>query len=145
MPLVRLKSLNMALKRIQKFNQDCELQLLKLKYRLMQPDGFSFSQGTCHLFYEDWSAQTVLNEALPVWVCGDLHLQNFGQWQETLLAYAQKYSLLMEADYREFCDENAQADWCTLDPSPLDSCSVLFHTSLGRPRRYKSRRRIDTG
>lgn len=107
MPLVRLKSLNMVLKRIQKFNQDCEPQLLELKYRLMQADVFSFSRGTCHLFYEDWPAQTVLNEALPVWVCGDLHLQNFGQWQETLLAYAQKYSLRMEAEYREFCNEIA--------------------------------------
>src|SRR5205085_5003103 len=40
-----------------------------------------FLRGTCHLFYEDWPARTRLNRAPPVWVCGDLHLENFGSYK----------------------------------------------------------------
>lgn len=68
-------------KRIQLFNQGRIPSLLQLKYQHMRADIFSFFRGTCHLFYEDWPTNIPLNEAPSVWVCGDLHLQNFGSYK----------------------------------------------------------------
>ncbi len=68
--------------RIQKFNQGRISELVDMKYQRMQADAFAFFRGTCHLFYEDWTqANTELNAAPGVWVCGDLHLENFGTYK----------------------------------------------------------------
>ncbi len=67
--------------RIQNFNKGREPELLKLKYQAMRSDSFTFLRGTCHLFYEDWPTDSLLNEAPPVWICGDLHLENFGSYK----------------------------------------------------------------
>jgi uncharacterized protein (DUF2252 family) len=67
--------------RIKNFNEGRIPELLNLKYRSMLVDSFAFFRGTCHLFYEDWLADTVLNKAPSVWVCGDLHLENFGSYK----------------------------------------------------------------
>lgn len=66
------------LQRVQRFNQGRNPERLKLKYAHMQENSFVFYRGTCHLFYEDWPREDLLNNAPPVWVSGDLHLQNFG-------------------------------------------------------------------
>lgn len=47
----------------------------------MQKDAHAFFRGTCHLFYEDWPKTLTLNEAPLVWVCGDLHIENFGAYR----------------------------------------------------------------
>jgi uncharacterized protein (DUF2252 family) len=67
--------------RIQQFNQTRDAGLVALKYQKMQADAFAFFRGTCHLFYEDWPTHTVLNTAPLTWICGDLHLENFGAYK----------------------------------------------------------------
>ncbi|MBO3457490.1 DUF2252 domain-containing protein [Aetokthonos hydrillicola Thurmond2011] len=70
-----------VLERIENFNQGRIPELVHLKYQNMRADPFAFFRGTCHLFYEDWAGNTVLNTAPAVWVCGDLHLENFGSYK----------------------------------------------------------------
>jgi uncharacterized protein (DUF2252 family) len=70
-----------VLKRIEQFNQGRNPERLLLKYQAMRSNSFVFFRGTCHLFYEDLPENSVLNDAPPVWVCGDLHLENFGSYK----------------------------------------------------------------
>lgn len=70
-----------VIERIRQFNEGRNPQLLKLKYRAMRADVFAFFRGSCHLFYEDWPKKSALNNAPPVWSCGDLHLENFGSYK----------------------------------------------------------------
>jgi uncharacterized protein (DUF2252 family) len=67
--------------RIKQFNADRNPDLVKLKYRKMQESSFVFFRGTCHLFYEDWQQDSELNNTPLSWLCGDLHLQNFGGYK----------------------------------------------------------------
>ncbi len=66
---------------ILQFNYGRNPKLLSLKYRSMRQDAFAFLRGTCHLFYQDWPIDLSLNVAPPVWICGDLHLENFGSYK----------------------------------------------------------------
>ena len=68
-------------KRIEQFNQGRNPERLLLKYQAMRTNSFVFFRGTCHLFYEDLAGNSVLNDTPPVWVCGDLHLENFGSYK----------------------------------------------------------------
>ncbi|MBW4620420.1 MAG: DUF2252 domain-containing protein [Cyanosarcina radialis HA8281-LM2] len=68
-------------KRIQKFNRDRDPELLRLKFQKMQVDPFVFFRGSCHLFYEDFPNHSALNSAPKSWICGDLHLENFGSYK----------------------------------------------------------------
>ncbi|MEH1789833.1 DUF2252 domain-containing protein [Nostoc sp.] len=72
---------NNIIDRIHRFNQGRNPKLLELKYKAMRSDVFSFYRGTCHLFYEDFPKNSPLNAAPPVWICGDLHLENFGSYK----------------------------------------------------------------
>jgi uncharacterized protein (DUF2252 family) len=67
--------------RIQQFNQGRDPQLLHRKYKTMQRNSFAFLRGTCHLFYQDWPSTSALNQAPLSWICGDLHLENFGTFK----------------------------------------------------------------
>lgn len=67
--------------RLQTYNQGRDPAVLALKYQTMRTDVFAFYRGTCHLFYEDWPANSSLNEAPAVWSCGDFHLQNLGSYK----------------------------------------------------------------
>ncbi len=69
-----------VVERIYRFNRGRDPKLLELKYQAMRSDVFTFFRGTCHLFYEDWPDSS-LNEAPPAWICGDLHLENFGSYK----------------------------------------------------------------
>jgi len=67
--------------RIKDYNSDRLPEYTALKYQQMAENPFRFFRGTCHLFYEDLSARNAL-PAYPVsWVCGDLHLENFGSYK----------------------------------------------------------------
>src|SRR5215470_16472294 len=71
-----------VVERLIRFNRDREPERLKIKLKNMAADPFAFFRGTCHLFYEDWPAgNTELDQAPAVWVCGDLHLENFGSYK----------------------------------------------------------------
>lgn len=65
--------------RIRDFNKDRLPVFSALKYQAMAENPFRFFRGTAHLFYED------LGNALPqyplAWICGDLHLENFGSYK----------------------------------------------------------------
>ena len=64
--------------RIRQFNAGRDPERLRLKYKAMKKGPFPFLRGTCHLFYEDWPRRSPLNNAPLTWLCGDLHLENFG-------------------------------------------------------------------
>ncbi len=67
--------------RVANYNAGRDLELLALKYKLIRDNVFSFYRGTCHLFYEDWPAESSLNHVPQAWICGDLHLENFGSYK----------------------------------------------------------------
>ncbi len=67
--------------RLQDFNRGRDPERLELKYRAMRKDAFAFLRGSCHLFYEDWPADSPLNATPGAWICGDLHLENFGSYK----------------------------------------------------------------
>ncbi|MDB4903170.1 MAG: hypothetical protein JWQ63_2451 [Mucilaginibacter sp.] len=64
--------------RITEFNKDRLPDMVKLKYKAMSLGPFRFFRGTCHLFYEDLFAADPLLPSPLSWICGDLHLENFG-------------------------------------------------------------------
>lgn len=67
--------------RILSFNAPRQQPTRSLKYKLMAAGEFTFYRATCHLFYEDLASDPVLRQGPPVWVCGDLHLENFGSYR----------------------------------------------------------------
>ncbi|MBD2177299.1 DUF2252 family protein [Pseudanabaena sp. FACHB-1998] len=72
--------------RIQRFNlsQARDPYLLSKKYEAMRsPDEnpFVFFRATCHLFYEDLPIKSWFKKAPLVWICGDLHIENFGNYK----------------------------------------------------------------
>lgn len=70
-----------VVRRIQDFNAGRDPERLLLKYRAMRASPFAFLRGTCHLFYDRLPRGGVLKSAPLVWVCGDLHLENFGSYK----------------------------------------------------------------
>jgi uncharacterized protein (DUF2252 family) len=68
-------------KRIFKFNSDLDPKLVPLKYKLMTENMFRFFRGTCHIFYEDLYAKNSLPPSPVCWICGDLHVENFGSYK----------------------------------------------------------------
>jgi uncharacterized protein (DUF2252 family) len=70
-----------ALERIRTFNHGREPERLQIKFDKMAADPFSFFRGTCHLFYADWPKHSPLDDAPAAWLCGDLHLENFGSYK----------------------------------------------------------------
>ena len=71
--------MNRVVDSILQYNAGREAERLAMKYRAMREDAFAFMRGTCHLFYRDWSEQdNQLDDAPLAWICGDLHLENFG-------------------------------------------------------------------
>ena len=71
--------MNEVVDSILKYNANREAERLAMKYRAMREDPFAFMRGTCHLYYSDWPVHDEqLNGAPLAWLCGDLHLENFG-------------------------------------------------------------------
>lgn len=67
--------------RIKAFNHSRLPDYTALKYQLMAENPFRFFRGTCHLFYEDLQTASGLPASPTGWVCGDLHLENFGTYK----------------------------------------------------------------
>ena len=73
---------------IQRFNAGRDPERLQLKYSAMRTNPFVFLRGTCHLFYDRLPRGGVFKSAPLAWVCGDLHLENFGSYKgDNRLAY----------------------------------------------------------
>ena len=66
--------------RIKAFNANLLPDKAQLKYKQLAEDPFRFFRGTCHLFYEDL-AKDSLPASPNVWMCGDLHMENFGSFK----------------------------------------------------------------
>lgn len=45
------------------------------------PHAFVFLRGSCHLFYARRPTAGALRKAPASWICGDLHLENFGSYK----------------------------------------------------------------
>ena len=68
--------------RIKQFNSNRIPVYTALKYQAMARDPFYFFRGTAHLFYQDLvNAGTSLPGQPFTWVCGDLHIENFGSYK----------------------------------------------------------------
>jgi uncharacterized protein (DUF2252 family) len=70
-----------AIEQIRTFNRDREPERLRIKFDKMAASPFGFFRGTCHLFYADWPKHSPLDDAPTAWLCGDLHLENFGSYK----------------------------------------------------------------
>lgn len=68
-------------KRIIEFNEKRNPFFLQIKYKALTESPFRFFRGTCHLFYEDLSKKNPTNDPTKTWICGDLHLENFGTFK----------------------------------------------------------------
>jgi len=66
--------------RILAFNQNRDATTIPLKYTMMRESSFRFLRGTCHLFYEKVNKEN-LPASPAAWLCGDLHLENFGSFK----------------------------------------------------------------
>jgi uncharacterized protein (DUF2252 family) len=66
---------------IKNFNRGRLPWALKLKYQAMRENAFRFFRGTCHLFYARLSKLKSIPKSPVGWICGDLHLENFGSYR----------------------------------------------------------------
>jgi uncharacterized protein (DUF2252 family) len=73
--------MNHVTQRILTFNNSGIPWLVRLKYKFMKESSFRFLRGTNHLFYEDLSTHNSLPSSPLAWICGDLHLENFGTFR----------------------------------------------------------------
>lgn len=65
---------------VQAFNAGRDPERLRMKYEAMRKSPFVFLRGSCHRFYERLAPGAL--PASPIgWVCGDLHLENFGSFK----------------------------------------------------------------
>src|SRR3569833_519568 len=67
--------------RVIEFNKPLLPEMVQLKYEAMAENAFRFFRGTCHLFYEDLAAAKPLPLSPLTWICGDLHIENFGSYK----------------------------------------------------------------
>lgn len=93
--------------RIDAYNLGRDAEILALKYQALSDNEFSFYRGTAHLFYEDLPKSPIFTNAPNTWICGDLHLENFGSYKGS--------NRLSYFDLND-CDESLLAP-CTLELS----------------------------
>ncbi|WP_373540432.1 DUF2252 domain-containing protein [Chamaesiphon sp.] len=114
---------------IQAFNSQRDRQVLIQKYLKMRKDAFTFFRGTCHLFYQDLPRSSNLNLAPVVWICGDLHVENFGTYKGDEYAHQSKlYQRQIYFGINDF-DEGVAAP-CTWDLARLATSILLSAVSL---------------
>jgi uncharacterized protein (DUF2252 family) len=77
-----------VIKRINDFNAGAPANLRALKWKALKESPFRFYRGTCHLFAEDFVKLYKYKPKVKSWICGDLHLENFGSFKgENRLVY----------------------------------------------------------
>jgi uncharacterized protein (DUF2252 family) len=67
--------------RVEHFNSQRPEKLRQSKYEKMRVDPFSFFRGSCHLFHTDWPVGAEIDRSPQLFICGDLHLENFGTYK----------------------------------------------------------------
>ena len=110
---------------IEEYNKGRDPKILFDKYKMMASSAFRFYRGTCHLFYQDFfQAGPKLPDPTRVWLCGDLHMENFGVYKgENQLIYF---------DINDF-DESTLGG-CTLDIARFISSLYLSAEVFGLKR-----------
>jgi uncharacterized protein (DUF2252 family) len=87
------------------YNRGRDPALLARKFTAMASNPFVFLRGAAHRFYETLDTHALPHGAPLAWICGDLHLENFGSFRgDNRLTYF---------DLNDF-DEAARAP-CTFD------------------------------
>ena len=67
---------------IVEYNKGRVPEVLVQKYKMMAGSAFRFYRGTCHLFYFDLlNSGVTFPDSTQTWLCGDLHLENFGVYK----------------------------------------------------------------
>lgn len=66
---------------VKQANKGRDVERMRLKYARMAESPFVFFRGTCHLFYQHWTAQSEPFNAPAAWISGDLHFENFGAYK----------------------------------------------------------------
>jgi uncharacterized protein (DUF2252 family) len=115
------KAARLLAERIARFNAGRDPERLRMKYDAMRTSPFAFLRGTCHLFYERLPGSRLLEKAPAAWLCGDLHLQNFGSYKGD--------DRLVYFDINDF-DEALLAP-CTLDLVRCGTSVLLAAGPLG--------------
>ncbi|MDO9384895.1 MAG: DUF2252 family protein [Hyphomicrobiaceae bacterium] len=62
------------------YNAGRDPSRLALKLVAMRDNPFSFLRGTAHLFHQRMAEAGIDTGGPPTWICGDLHLENFGTY-----------------------------------------------------------------
>ncbi|MEC5408231.1 DUF2252 domain-containing protein [Paraburkholderia sp. MPAMCS5] len=101
---------------IARFNAGRDPERLVMKYRAMRTSPFVFLRGTCHLFYERLPQATLFDNAPAVWICGDMHLENFGSYK---------------ADNRLIYFDNNDFDEACLAPNLVELVRLLTSMLVG--------------
>ncbi len=70
-----------VVERIRSYNAGRDPERLAMKYRRLRYSPFVFLRGTCQLFFDRLPNEPLLSKAPLAWVCGDLHLENFGSYK----------------------------------------------------------------
>jgi uncharacterized protein (DUF2252 family) len=74
--------------KIYDFNKGRNKVFLDIKYKALKESPFRFYRGTCHLFFEDLAKNVPVKDPTKIWVCGDLHIENYGTYKgDNGLAY----------------------------------------------------------
>ncbi len=114
--------------RLIKFNAGLLPDKVQLKYKLMSENAFRFFRGTCHLFYEDLNRSKNFPVSPATWICGDLHLENFGSFKGN--------NRMVYFDLNDF-DEAILAPVCWEISRVLTSIFVAFNTLKIKPAEAK--------
>lgn len=75
--------MNEVSERISAYNRNRLPIMVGVKYKFMKENMFRFFRGSCHLFYEDLSKVKNFPGGPLGWICGDLHLENFGSYRSS--------------------------------------------------------------
>lgn len=70
-----------VIREIQAYNAGRDPERLALKYQKMRSSPFGFLRASCHLFYARLPKTELFKAAPLTWICGDLHLENFGSYK----------------------------------------------------------------
>jgi uncharacterized protein (DUF2252 family) len=100
-----------VLDRVLRDNADRDPLRLARKLKVLAGSPFGFFRGSCQLFYAGLPRAAVLKSAPLAWVCGDLHIANFGSYKAA--------NRLVYFDINDF-DEGTLAP-CTYDLLRLTS------------------------
>src|ERR1700712_1985455 len=120
--------------RLSRFNTGMLPDKVQLKYEAMAENAFRFFRGTCHLFYGDLAAAEPLPLSPLAWICGDLHIENFGSYKgDNKLVYFDlndfDEGLLAPASYetvRMVCSIFIAFDNLDIEPEKAQKMAQLF-------------------